>query len=417
MMPAADSQLDVNVQAAEYIRLLGYPPGFVLRDRARELADWARAWYGQFGRPWVFVRPAVDAAERGGTVTIDGVPFVSPRLARTCRDAGAHAARLVAVSAGPELEAEAQRLWRDEKPDEYFFLEIFGSAVVEHLVTMVGARLCAWADGEGLAVLPHYSPGYPEWPIDDQSRVHELIGRGHPGAPLPLDVLPSGMLRPKKSLLAVFGLTRHIDRVAPLSDLVPCENCSFLACQFRRVPYRRSPESADQAPTVAASDPSNDESGRPPAAAYTTSRKALQRWAEERLTLTHQPDGSVDAEFRYDGTTCTNMGRPLQFVYRVTLGPRGEGYPIRAQACAPAEGDDGHRHMCRYLTDRDGLMRAVWYERPLNGRPLGDVLTWTRATRPAGCYCDAESREHKWGLVLETIHFALASGGGSRRVE
>ncbi len=24
------------------------------------------------------------------------------------------------------------------------------------------------------------------------------------------------------------------------------------------------------------------------------------------------------------------------------------------------------------------------------------------------CYCEAESRAHKWGLVLETIHFALA---------
>jgi hypothetical protein len=26
---------------------------------------------------------------------------------------------------------------------------------------------------------------------------------------------------------------------------------------------------------------------------------------------------------------------------------------------------------------------------------------------PAGCYCDAASRQHKWGLVLETIHYAL----------
>ena len=52
------------------------------------------------------------------------------------------------------------------------------------------------------------------------------------------------MLRPKKSLLAVFGLTRHIDRVRRLTDLVPCENCSFLTCQYRRSPIvdrRRQP--------------------------------------------------------------------------------------------------------------------------------------------------------------------------------
>src|SRR6185436_17937068 len=103
----------------------------------------------------------------------------------------------------------------------YFFLEVFGSAVVEHLVTTIGARLCAWADGRGMAVLPHYSPGYPEWDIAEQPRLLELIRRA-PAKPLPstVDVLESGMLRPKKSLLAVFGLTRQIERVRKLTSLV-----------------------------------------------------------------------------------------------------------------------------------------------------------------------------------------------------
>ncbi len=113
---------------------------------------------------------------------------------------------------------------------------MYGSAVVEHLTTMTGARLCGWADSEAMAVLPHYSPGYPEWDMRDQQALFNLIGADAiPGA---LDVLDSGMLRPKKSLLAVFGVTRHIDRVRRLSELVPCENCSFANCQFRRVPYR-----------------------------------------------------------------------------------------------------------------------------------------------------------------------------------
>jgi hypothetical protein len=34
-------------------------------------------------------------------------------------------------------------------------------------------------------------------------------------------------------------------------------------------------------------------------------------------------------------------------------------------------------------------------------------LSWRRADCGAGCYCDASSREHKWGLVFETIHHAL----------
>ena len=53
-------------------------------------------------------------------------------------------------------------------------------------------------------------------------------------------------------------------------------------------------------------------------------------------------------------------------------------------------------------------MREITEERPLLGRPLNDVLRWQRSYDPSGCYCDGSRREHKWGLVLEVIHFALA---------
>src|SRR5207248_4201588 len=112
-----------------------------------------------------------------------------------------------------------RRLWEAERPDEYFFLEIFGSAVVEHLITIAGARLCARAEAQQLAVLPHYSPGYTEWPIDDQPRLLALLTRATERArqvPIAVEALDTGMLRPKKSLLAVFGITRHVDRVARL---------------------------------------------------------------------------------------------------------------------------------------------------------------------------------------------------------
>jgi hypothetical protein len=103
------------------------------------------------------------------------------------------------------------------------------------------------------------------------------------------------------------------------------------------------------------------------------------------------------------------MGRPLTFYYGVKLGPRAEGYPIREQSCAPAPGDAGHTFMCRYLSDRDPLMAAIAREKPLLGRRLDEVLAWRPPVCSAGCYCDPASREHKWGLVLETIHYALAN--------
>jgi hypothetical protein len=384
----------VQVQSAEYFRLLGYPRDFAPGGRAAELADWAGQWYAAHGRPWVHTREVARMELSAGVVALDGECFSSRRLHATLEEAGAHGAVLVAVSAGPEAEEYAQQLWREEKPDEYFFLEVFASAVVEQLTTASGAQLCGWAEERRMAVLPHYSPGYAGWDICEQSRLLELIGSVLPG---PLQVLSSGGLRPKKSLLAVFGLTRHVDRVQRLTDLMPCENCSFSPCQYRRAPYRRTRPAMAELPVI----PQWEQPS------YSVNRKALRRWATERLTLEHRSDGSVEARFRYEGTTCNNMGRPLAFDYFVKLGRREAGYPIREERCAPVPGDTGHMQMCQYLADPGPLMDSIGREKPLLGQPLDDVLTWRRASTGTGCYCDAASREHKWGLALETIHYAL----------
>jgi len=415
MIELLDTFPDVSVPPAEYKRLLGLPRDRVLEGRVRELADWARDWYAANGKPWTFARQVRSLELTNGLICIDAESFSSAKLANALVGSGAESAVLVAVSAGPELELEAQELWRDEKPDEYFFLEMFGSAVVEHLVTMTGARLCSWADREGLAVLPHYSPGYPEWDVSQQPRLLELMktSAGH-ALMQNLDALESGMLRPKKSLLAVFPLTRQVERVRRLSDLVPCESCSFNPCQFRRAPYSRGSTRIEESPagestqTVSALD-SNPR--------YSTSVKALKRWADERLTLTHNDDGSIDALFVYDGTTCTNMGREFKFHYRVKLAPREKGYRMLKQHCEPAPGDVGHRFMCRYMNNAEHLMVAIEREQPLLNRPLNDVLTWRRNTCSAGCHCEPAARAHKWGLILETIHYALVQFEKKRHEE
>jgi hypothetical protein len=445
MITLVDTAPHVDVEPAEYARLLGYPPGRVLEDRAAELGAWARDWYTAHGRPWVIVRgterlsmnDTVGSTSAEPCVTIEGASFAPARLHGLLARTGAHGVVLAAMSAGEELEAEAQRLWQDEKPDEYFFLEMYGSAVVEHLAMRTGARLCAWAEAQGMAVLPHDSPGYAGWDIAEGPALLPLVANGLV-VPGPLRALESGALMPKKSLLAVYGLTRQLNADGRLTSLVPCEHCTLARCQYRRRPYVWSRSSTLLSPGAStllspgasdAPEQGEDETlggastsrsraataltgnGAGPAlrsnATSRTSRKALQRWARERLTMSTLPDGGVNAQFRYDGTTCTNMGRELTFMYDVTLGPRDDGYPIREQRCAPAPGDTGHTAMCGYIRDGTRLISAIAAERPLVGLRLDDVLSWARPTSASGCYCDASSREHKWGLVLETIHFAL----------
>lgn len=401
---------EIAVAEAEYHRLLGYPRGHVPSDRACELAAWARAWYAAHGRPWIYWRE-VSLELTPDTLRLDGSEIHSPHLRSHLVEARAERAVVMAVSAGSACEEQANILWQQGRPDEYFFLEILGSAVVEQLVASLSGRLCDVAESEGFMATPHYSPGYPGWDVADQHRLFALISAPQQTRrPGPLEVLPSGMLRPKKSLLGVIPLAARVaDAVRPAA-LVPCEHCSYSPCRYRRVPYRHA-ATATAAGSGAA--PADLAVSHPRGAAlaqnakYSVNPRALEKWKQERVHLDPRPDGTTAARFRFDGTTCANMGRPLAFDYCLVLGPAEQGYPILEALCQPAPDDTGHQHMCAYLNDGPGLMKAIAAEHPLLGQPLNDVLAWKRRSRPSGCYCETESRLHKWGLALEAIHFAL----------
>jgi hypothetical protein len=409
-----DIHPNVVVQESEYKRLLGYPGSHVLEGRARELVETTRQWYSANGGPWVYAQHIHGLETAGERVRVNGTQFTSKLLHDQFATAQVESAVLVVVSAGRACEDKARELWQEAKPDEYFFMEMYGSAVVEHLVTNAGARICDWAEQKGMAVLPHYSPGYSGWEVSDQFRLWELIIRERSQEfPEAIEVLESGMLRPKKSLLAVFGLTRNPEMLRRRVGMIPCENCSFSPCQYRRAPYRNSlPQIEDVRRLQSGEHHDLTRNGKKAVleanAKYSINTRALQKWSRDRLQLKFCEDGCIEARFRYEGTTCSNMGRALEFEYFVKLGAAEQEHRIIGANCAPVPDDSGHRFMCEYLTNPEGLMKSIADEKPLVGRPLNDVLDWKRQANPSGCYCDIDRRIHKWGLVYEVIHFALA---------
>ena len=410
-----DTCPDMNVQEAEYKRLLGYPREYELHGLPKELMDGTRHWYDENGKPWIYARH-IDALElSGGKFRINGIEFNSKRVYEQLVDAEAESVVVTAVSAGKNCEGRARQLWKEEKPDEYFFMEMYGSAVVEHLIASAAGRICAWADQNMMAALPRYSPGYPEWDILEQHKLFEVIRKDTTQKfPEEIHVMHTGMLNPKKSLLAVFGITKHLEKAQSHVNLIPCENCSLPNCKYRRAPYRRFPKQIEDVNQIQSG--TNGEiiptmkNGLvlTPNAKYSLSLKALEKWSKERLTLKILDDQSVQATFRYGGTTCSNMGHPLEFDYHIKLGSSEKNYHIIDAKCVPAPEDTGHELMCQYLEEGDALIETIANEKPLLGKPLNDVLAWKREFNPSGCFCKPESREYKWGLVFEVLHYALA---------
>ncbi len=66
------------------MRLLGYPRDFELEGRPRELAEWARAWYAENARPWIYAAQtaAIAGSLNQAASRIEGAPLHIARLSR-----------------------------------------------------------------------------------------------------------------------------------------------------------------------------------------------------------------------------------------------------------------------------------------------------------------------------------------------
>jgi hypothetical protein len=222
-----------EITPQELNRVLGMPRERELDGDLAERAAGARAWYAQHGAPYVRVY-RYDVAEIGadGVTLAGGQRLTGERLAEHLRRFDAHAIAAIAVSAGVEVDEASAAAWHDDRPDEGYFLERLGVAVVERLLFRTTLEFCQRSGQAGETLTPHLSPGCGRWELVQQHALWALLFPEEERGPITL--LESGGLAPKNSLLAVAGITRG---AVVHSRTDGCRCCSLVRCGFRRAPY------------------------------------------------------------------------------------------------------------------------------------------------------------------------------------
>jgi hypothetical protein len=236
-VPIDPAEIAGEIEPTELNRLLGMPRGRELEGELRDRAAWARDWYARHGKPYLTARRHEVAAVATDGVTLEnGLSFASRALAEHLRRWEAHAMVGLAASAGVAVDLASDQAWKEGRPDEGYFLERFGVAVVERLVQTATLRLCRAAEETDATLTPHLSPGCGAWELEHQRILWQAI---FPGDELgPIRLLESGGLAPKNSILAAAGVTR---RQVALSPLDACRACDLARCKFRRTPYVGAP--------------------------------------------------------------------------------------------------------------------------------------------------------------------------------
>lgn len=238
-------EIESLVDETTYATLLGYPQGVLPAGRARRLAAASRDWFCRNAAPWAHTKTLPIAGIEGEVVSVaEGIVLTSPPLAKRLRRASSDALIVAVVSAGEELDVEGAAMWQSDRPDEAYFLDRLGAAVTRSLAVWVTALLRERAGGRGLDVLPGSSPGFDGWPLTDQEALAIALRDGSTPSPSGFAVLSSGMMRPKNTLLAAFGLTHRRQLAEAYWRRHSCSWCSLDSCGLRRAAFR--PESVEQ---------------------------------------------------------------------------------------------------------------------------------------------------------------------------
>jgi hypothetical protein len=221
---------EIKVRQPDYLRLLGYPENHELTGEPYNLAVWAEKWYRENCIPWFYIRRAEYFNTEKNIVNIEGHTFSSAYLRKKLIDNEADEIYLAAVSAGAECDEMIKKLKLEGRDDRLFFLDAYVSAAAEYLLEAAALYIHELAENRK-AVLPHYSPGYSGWKMEEQKILWQLINKNHVLKDK-LQLPDSGMLKPLKSMLAVFAVTGCTDKIN--NKLIVCAECFFPGCRYRR---------------------------------------------------------------------------------------------------------------------------------------------------------------------------------------
>ena len=176
-------------------------------------------------------RKLIQEAERLGRELIapQGLYRIleSPETDRLGPLKGEQRAGLGICTIGPALEEKVKKLMSTGQEPEGYILDAVGSVAAEAAADVVNARICHWAEAQGLQATPRFSPGYGDWSLEDQREIFDLL----PADRIGMSLNQSCMMIPRKSVSFAVTFT---DRGQEPPSGNPCERCGLKNCPFRR---------------------------------------------------------------------------------------------------------------------------------------------------------------------------------------
>ena len=213
---------EITVRVEPVLRIHGYRDPERVRSDVREHAERAVSLANSLLDPIVVYKQVpVERCDARGLVLEAGIEFESPVFAAYA--GGAREVIVFVLSTGSGFGPQVESFLATEDVLDALFLETAGWLAIEGVTRSFARNLRDIADRQGWRITRRLGPGYSykierglvEWGLEDQHRLFAVFG----DAPLPVELLDSGVMLPKLSRSGLYGL---VPRVPDLGkDSVP----------------------------------------------------------------------------------------------------------------------------------------------------------------------------------------------------
>lgn len=165
----------------------------------------------------------------GDFIEIEGnIKFYTKKI--TSFISGASHLVLFLVTIGDNIESQASLLTSGKDPLKGYLLDRIGSFAVESMADNLEKRLRKDYGLKKKSLSSRFSPGYCDWPIEDQFKMAAVLDFSKAGVTL----TDGCMMVPKKSISAIAAVGDE----GVFKDLITsCDICEIKDCDYKRVSF------------------------------------------------------------------------------------------------------------------------------------------------------------------------------------
>ncbi|MBW1681995.1 MAG: hypothetical protein JRJ35_17240 [Deltaproteobacteria bacterium] len=219
-----------KISKGELVRRLGARKGERLsRATKLKVAGLTEALSG-FLRPVVHYETRPLARTTKSSIELEKGPIFRSRKIAKSLTGCTHVVCFIATI-GQGLEARIRERFEANRLSEAYILDALGSVLVEDVARQFQEFIAKKCAMQGECVTLRFSPGYCDWPLEEQRKLFSLF---HPSR-LKVHLSKSCLMEPRKSISGIFGIAPRDDwqHHTPYN---PCTECSAKTCSARRAP-------------------------------------------------------------------------------------------------------------------------------------------------------------------------------------